>query len=335
LVAYIDLSYEAKDEIRSSQEISSEKAWVASNLKKEDWLIPINEEALFEIKLMIQHMQSYPLPILLRRPDQFNIPRLREIYKKCKNILDNGVGFSVIDKLPIDEFEVDVIIEVYWILGQLIGPNVAQKWDGTMIYDVKDTEKKYGYGVRGSATSVELVFHTDNSFGVKVPDYVGLFCKNHAKSGGLSRFCSLYSVHNRMQRKYPKELARLYQPVYFDRQAEHALREPKLSFAPFFSWSHDKLRCRANTALIKKGYEISGKKMDLSLVHAIEAIDEVTSSPDLWVEAPLSRGEVQYLSNHDLGHYRSDFKDFKDLNKKRHLYRLWHRSEGSISYDGQ
>ena len=334
MVPFIDLSYEAHDGIRSSQGISSKKAWVASNLKEDDWLIPINEEALIEIKFMIRHMQNHPLPILLRRRDHFNIPRLKEIYKKCKDILDNGIGFAVIDKLPIDEYDVDGIIEVYWILGQLIGPNVAQKWDGTMIYDVKDTQKTYGYGVRGSATSVELFFHTDNSFGVKVPDYVGLFCKHHAKTGGLSRFCSLYSVHNRMERKYPKELARLYQPVYFDRQAEHALTEPKISFAPFFSWSHDKLRCRANTALIKKGYEISGKKMDLFLVDAIEAIDEVTSSSDLWVEAPLSRGEGQYLSNHELGHYRSDFKAFKDLNKKRHLYRLWHRSERIVSYDG-
>ena len=131
-----------------------------------------------------------------------------------------------------------------------------------------------------------------------------------------------------------EELERLYQPVIFDRQAEHGQGEPKLSFAPFFSWSMGKLRCRANTALIKKGYEIYDKKMDQSLVDAIKAIDEVTSNPDLWVEAPLLQGEVQYLSNHELGHYRSNFKDFRDPNKKRHFYRLWHRNEGDIAYDG-
>ena len=32
-----------------------------------------------------------------------------------------------------------------------MGQNVAQKWDGTMVYDVTDTGKKFGYGVRGSA----------------------------------------------------------------------------------------------------------------------------------------------------------------------------------------
>ena len=332
--AYIDLTHEVIDVPRSTLKITEKRAWLASDLKTEDWVLSVDEAAKSEIRKMIEEMRRHPLPMLLRKPDQFNIPRLKEIYKKCKSILDTGTGFAVIDKLPIDEYDSDKIIEVYWTLGQLIGPNVAQKWDGTMVYDVKDTKLTYGYGVRGSATSVELVFHTDNAFGVSVPDYVGLLCKHHAKSGGLSRFCSLYSVHNRMEEKYPKELARLYKPVYFDRQAEHASSAPKLSFAPFFSWTNDKLRCRANTALIRNGYEILGRRMDQSLVTAIEAIDEVTSSPDLWVEAPLVRGQIQYLSNHELGHYRSDFRDYRDLSKKRHLYRLWHRNKGGVVYDG-
>ena len=198
------------------------------------------------------------------------------------------------------------MVNVYWTLGHLMGPNVAQKWDGTMIYNVTDTGKKYGYGVRGSATNVELVFHTDNAFGISVPDYVGLMCKYPAKQGGLSRFCSLYTVHSRMENKYPDELRRLYQPVYFDRQAEHAIGEAKTSFAPMFSWKNGKLRCRANSSLIRKGYQVGKIADGHSLRNALEAIDEVTSSEDLWIEAPLSRGEIQYLNNHEL-HYRSDF----------------------------
>ena len=80
------------------------------------------------------------------------------------------------------------MLDIYWVLGQLMGQNVAQKWNGTMIYDVTDTGKKFSYGVRGSATKVELMFHTDNAFGINVPDYVGLLCKHPAKSRGLSRF---------------------------------------------------------------------------------------------------------------------------------------------------
>jgi len=122
--------------------------------------------------------------------------------------------------------------------------------------------------------------------------------------------------------------------MLFDRQAEHAPGTAKTCWAPFFSWKGSKLRCRANTSLVRKGYEVAEQWMDDALTAALAAIDEVSAAEDLWVEAPLERGQVQYLNNHELGHYRSDFTDSDDPKKKRHLYRLWHREEGGITYDG-
>ena len=205
----IDLSFEAIDDINN---IPSTKGmgWVASELKRENWTVALNTSAIEEIASIVKQTASKPLPTLLLKPEQFEIPELTTAYGKAKSICDNGVGFAVIDKLPLDDFQIEEMVNVYWTLGNLMGPNVAQKWDGTMIYDVTDTGKKYGYGVRGSATNVELVFHTDNAFDISVPDYVGLMCKYPAKQGGLSRFCSLYTVHWRMENKYPKEFASFF-----------------------------------------------------------------------------------------------------------------------------
>ena len=310
------------------------RGWLASNLKRDDWTVKLSDSAFKEIATMADEMRSKPLPTLLRNPQQFEIPGLSAAYRKAKHICDNGLGFAVIDKFPLDKFDIDQMVDIYWTLGQLMGQNVAQKWDGTMIYDVTDTGKKFGYGVRGSATNVELVFHTDNAFGVTVPDYVGLLCKYPAKEGGLSRFCSLYTVHERMEAKFPKELKRLYQPVHFDRQAEHKPGAEKTSFAPMFTWQDGKLRCRANSSLVRKGYQVGGFEMDSLLKNALDSIDEVTASSDLWIEAPLSRGDVQYLNNHELGHFRTDFIDYDEPSKKRHLFRLWHRVSGGLNYDG-
>ena len=329
----LDLSYEMT--IRSSAFPASEgRGWLAQDIKPSDWTVNLDEVAAAEIRSMIDLMHDQPLPTILRRPDQFAIPHLTSAYHQLKSICSQGIGFAVLDRLAIDEFNIDDIVAVYWTLGHLIGRNVAQKWDGTMIYDVTDTGKKFGYGVRGSATNVELGFHTDNAFGVRVPDYVGLLCKYPADSGGVSRFCSLYTVHARMEARFPTELRRLYAPMLFDRQAEHAPGAAKTSFAPFFSWKQEKLRCRANSSLVRKGYEVAQEQMDPALVDALAAIDEVSSAEDLWVEAPLERGQVQYLNNHELGHYRSDFKDGANPSRRRHLYRLWHRETGAISYDG-
>jgi alpha-ketoglutarate-dependent taurine dioxygenase len=254
---------------------------------------------------------------------------------KMKNILDNGVGFALLDRLPMDSYPIETLLEVYWLLGQCIGSPVAQKWNGQMIYDVSDTGAEYAYGTRGSHTSVELNFHTDNAFAQMPPDYVGLFCRRPAKTGGVSRFCSLYSVHQRMLEQYPEELARLYQPVFFDRQKEHHEGAEKVCLAPYFSWRNGRMFARANASLIRKGYEVAGQQMDALLASSLDAIDEVCAAEDLWFGAPLQRGQVQYLNNHEVGHYRSAFEDHDDSQYKRHLYRLWHRETGDSSYDGR
>lgn len=331
---FIDLTHEVSVMQFQKHESLSAKAWIASDISELEWVVPIDKRALQEIDRMIKSINAYSVTMFLRTPDEFHIPHLRSIYREIKRRLDKGNGFAVIDCLPIEEYPIGDIISVFWVLGQLLGPNVAQKWDGTMIYDVMDTKQTFGYGVRGSATNVELVFHNDNAFGVRVPDHVGLLCEHPAKEGGLSRFCSLYSVHQRLLENYPILLKRLYQPMLFDRQAEHAPGAPRVALAPFFSMHKNSLNCRANSSLVRKGYQISKKKMDETLMRALHAIDEITMAPDLWVEAPLKRGQVQYLNNRELGHYRSQFVDHEDPVKKRHLYRLWHRSEGNSSYDG-
>ena len=93
------------------------------------------------------------------------------------------------------------------------------------------------------------------------------------------------------------------------------------------------MRCYANSSLVRNGYQIHGSKMDARLVDASLAVDDVTSSADLWTEAPLEYGQIQYLNNHRLGHNRSEFEDGNDPATKSHLYRLLHRSESRINCD--
>ncbi len=317
-----------------SEFVADERVWLADDIGPDDWAVRLDDNALEEIREMIGQLAAAPLPMLLLTPELFNIPQLRDVYARAKNILDQGCGFCVVDGLPMDDYAIDDMVSCFWVLGQMIGRTVAQKWDGTMVYDVSDTKQSYHtQGVRGSYTNVELVFHTDNAFGLSVPDYVGLLCRYPAVEGGLSRFCNLYSLHNRLLEQHPEALRRLYQPMLFDRQAEHAPGAPETSRAPFFRWANGKLSARANTSLVRKGYEVAGVPMDAELVSALDRLDEVSTSKDLWIEAPIKRGQMQYLNNHELGHYRSTFKDHDDPSKKRHLYRTWHRQVGRRTYD--
>lgn len=331
-MAALDLTREVT--VFTGQPIAEDSAWLARDISEADWLISLNAAALEEIRAMAAKIEQQPLPTVLRRIEEFECPELLAAADRARQILDSGCGFTVLDRLPMDEFDIDTMLAVFWVIGEKLGTQVAQKWDGTMLYDVTDTGKKYGYGVRGSATNVELVFHVDNAFGPVVPDYVGLLCKYPAIEGGVSRFCSLYTLHNRLLEDVPHLLERLYQPMFFDRQAEHADGAPKTSWGPFFGWDGERIRSRANVQLVRKGYQVAGQEMDDELAEALEAVERISRSGDLWYEAPIERGQMQYLNNQTLGHYRSEFQDNPDPALKRHLFRTWHRSTGPRTYEG-
>jgi len=329
--AYLDLS--RGDAVAMlDHEITDRRAWTRDTVQASDWTLPLPAAALDEILAMSEALARQPLPVLLLSPDQFALPACRETMARVKAVLRDGIGVALIDRLPLDRLTVEQATAAHWVLGQLIAPTVAQKWDGTMIYDVTDTGRQYGYGVRASWTNVELSFHTDNAFAAAPPDYVGLLCLMPAREGGISRFCSLYTVHNEMRRRYPRLLPRLYRPFYYDRQAEHSPADPKVSWTPCFAWRDGKLRARFSPSLVRRGHDLMASPLDPEGQEAIEALGEILRDEQLWMEFTIERGQIQYLNNWEFAHYRSEFKD--DEARKRHLIRLWLREHGRRSYDG-
>ena len=314
--------------------IHDHRAWLGSDLRPEDWKVVVPDEAVDEIRELTAHIQRNPLPTLLRTPADFPIRATEQVMKHARSLLDAGCGFTLLSALPVDDHSTEHIVAVFWILGQLIGRPVAQKFDGTMIYEVTDTGQEYSYGVRGSHTNVELNFHNDNAFGIALPRYVGLLCQRPAMSGGISRLCSIYTLHNRLLDNSPDLLARLYQPIHYDRQAEHPPGDSKTVRLAFFDWNGAELKCRANVSLIRKGFEIKGEQPDGALAEALDAVERTLADPALWVQMELGPGDLQYLNNTTVTHYRSTYQDHPDPKHRRHLYRTWHRDTGERTYNG-
>ena len=243
-------------------------------------------------------------------------------------------GIGTVDRLPVDDLGIDMAKSIYWILGQMIGRPVAQRWDGTMIFDVADLDRGEGVGIRDSTTNAELLYHTDNGFNVTLPDTVSLLCVRQERTGGISRFASIYSLHNRLLERYPDHLKRLYAPVLFDRKGEHASGEPKVLRAPVFQWDGDRLTIRPNAVYVRQGYELAEIDMDEALVDALDALAEIAGDTDLWVEMRMERGQLQYLANRQVVHYRSAFTDYDEPERKRRMTRIWYRDAGRPTYNG-
>ncbi len=307
-------------------------AWTAATTTERDWRVPVGAACREEMLGFANFIRRHPLPLLLRRPEHWAMPRTHALIQEVRSRLEMGVGHAVIDRLPLEEMEEAEATALYWVLTSMLGRPVPQKWDGTMVYSVTDTGAAYEYGVRASVTNIGITFHSDNIFSDLVPKYVGLLCVRPALSGGKSRLLSYHSLYNTLLREYPEHLSRLYRPFPFDRQGEHAPEAPRVGRYPVFAYN-GQLQVRSYPTLIRRGYLFSGEPIDSQSEAALAALEEASARPELWCEYRLERGQVQFVNNLVLGHARTVFEDAPELERKRLLVRLWIRDEGPVFFD--
>jgi alpha-ketoglutarate-dependent taurine dioxygenase len=315
--------------------VAGPSAWMGADLRPEDWRIELDVACLDEIRRTIDALRAYPLPTIVLAPQDFDLPACRRAMAKARAILASGVRFAIVDRLPLDEISASEATAVYWLLSSMVARPVAQKLDGTLIYDVLDTGQQAlpGSGVRPDKTNIEIRFHNDNAYNQTPPDYVGLLCLNRAMSGGHSRVISFHTAHNEMVIRYPEHLERLYEPFWFDRQREFHSGESPIFAAPVFE-NDGELKARFSVHQINSGYAMRGEPVDLAGEASLDALLEIFEDPALSVDFDLEPGQIQFVHNRALGHSRTAFVDYAEPARKRHLVRLWLRDRGRRAYPG-
>ena len=201
-----------------SEPLSGPLVWQARDLNESDWRYVIDDTCLAEIDAAVAELRKAPVPAQNLSADDFDMPACRALMARVKEGLADGCGFALVDRLPIDRLSKDEATTIYWLMSQMVCRPVAQKLDGTLIYDVHDTGQKAlaGSGIRPDKTNIDLTFHNDNSYNNPMPDFVGLLCLRPAKSGGVSRVMSFETAYNALLERNPDVLGRLYAPFVFD-----------------------------------------------------------------------------------------------------------------------
>jgi hypothetical protein len=306
-------------------------AWTNDALPADAGVVSVSPACRDELLTLAALLDANPLPLVALRPIDFDLPECRALMAGVREILRRGYGFVLIDRLPVEAMEPDTAVALYWILGNMIEPAAAQKWDGTMKYDVRDTGKKNtpGSGVRSSITKAGQDYHVDNAFNTP-PDFVALLCLKTAMSGGVSGIVSFQTAHNKLLQREPELLARLYQPFCFDRQKEHAPDDPALfSRYPVFSYDGDLLRVRFFDSIIQNGYKVAGEEIDELGQRALDTLAAVLNEDGVGREFDFEPGQIQIVDNR-----RTAFEDWPGLAQRRHLVRLWFRGAGRPFYHG-
>jgi len=318
------------------QPIAGRQAWTRATLRESDYRVVLSDAAQRELLDAAATLRRQPVPLLALRPDSLDLPACRAAMEEVRAILTRGVRFALLDRLPIEALAPEEAKALYWILSSMLARPVAQKLDGTIVYDVHDTGQQAlpGSGIRPDKTNIDLQFHNDNAYNFLMPEFVGLLCLRPAKDGGLSRVMSFATAHNALRERHREVLSRLYEPFWFDRQREFHPGEESTFSAPLFIRDDERLKARLSLHQIRGGYALRGGTMDNETTAAIEAIKDVFADPSLQFQFRLEAGQIQYVANREIGHSRTEFHDFEEVERRRLLIRLWLRNEGAQGYIG-
>jgi hypothetical protein len=311
-----------------TEQIDDARAWTAATLDApSSWHYPLTSDLLAALALSIDELRRHPRAITAVEVGDTPCGRLARALLPVRSALERGRGFAIVDGLPHERYAPNELQAIYWLVGQLLGRPCTQNVQGTVLYDVRDTGQDLAQGARFSVTSYESSFHSDNSFGEALVDYVGLLCLQSARAGGLSQVVTGYAVHNRLRADHAEVLPVLYQPFHVDRRGGVRPGEDSTIQMPVLAWDGRDLSYRYLRYWIHSGHEKAGKPLTREQVRALDILDTVLRERDLAAEFMLRPGQMFFINNRWILHNRTAFEDYPEAERRRHYVRLWLQTE--------
>ena len=290
-------------------------AWKGSELAlNDDWREELTEADLVELDHAIATAKGTGKPMGDLSKEDFPLPGFARKIDRWRREIQSGRGFQVIAGVPVDRWTQPESELFFWCFGQHLGVPGAQNPDADLLGHVRDTGESPDE-VRHYRTRVNINFHCDAA------DVVGLLCLRKAKRGGQSRIVSSISVYNELLRLRPDLVQRLYEPFMMDTKGEGGVQYLPVTPCRF---DDGQLRTFYHTDYFRSARGFRGEPMLSAEDRALlDLYNEIADSANLYLDMDLEPGDVQLLSNHTVLHARTDYDDYPELERKRHLLRLW------------
>jgi hypothetical protein len=242
------------------------------------------------------------------------------VLEQLRSEVLDGHGFILLRGMPIENRPIVESATTYWGVGTYFGSARSQNAKGHLLGHIYDLGGSSAIDptIRSYATAERQNFHIDRC------DVVALLCLRRAKSGGLSAIVSSMTVHNVMAQRRPDLLERLYQSFPVDRRGEVPRGKAPFYEAPVFN-EHDGylsvLYSRLHIGSAQRFPE--ARRLTAEDYEALDMLAELAGDPDLRLDMTFMPGDIQFLHNHTILHARSEYEDWPEVERKRHLLRLW------------
>jgi hypothetical protein len=295
-------------------------AWRGETMRhRSDWIIPLSPAQIGELDRARAAVRARGLDLAAVRREDFPLPTLGPAVAAWAEELAHGRGFVLLRGLPVAHWgDADAAL-VFWGLGQHLGEPGAQNPDGDLLGHVTDMgEEPSRPYVRRYRTSGDIAYHCD------LADVVGLLCLRTARAGGASRIVSSVTVYNELLRRRPDLVARLYEPFCLDTRDEQGTGRPPYVPVPPCRHGSGTLRTFYHSDYFRSAVRHAEVPPFTADEHALlDLYEEIASAPDLYLDMQFEPGDIQLLSNHLVLHARTEYQDFVEPERKRHLLRLW------------
>jgi hypothetical protein len=299
--------------------IGGQAAWVGADMaQRTDWIETFSAAERAEIDAAIAEHKAAGREMGEITPATFRLPTLAPRLTRILGDIQHGRGFALLRGFDVASRPIEDSAIGYLGIGAHLGGFRSQNAKGHLLGHVKDL----GLDIRNTKvryyqTNRELEFHTDSC------DIVGLICLKTAKSGGGSRIVSSVAIHDRLLAESPELWRALFTPMPTDRRGEIPPGMLPWFEIPVFNWHKGELSTIYSGQYIRSAQENFPQARRLTAIEhaALDRLDELAAEMSLEME--FRPGDMQFIHNHQLLHSRTDFEDWPEPERRRHLLRLW------------
>ncbi len=311
--------------VRLLEPITDSAAWSPEDLRGTDaWVYRLSRQEIAEIHDAVAEAEAQGRAIMDVTRDNFCLPLLAPALADIKAELRDGRGMALIRGLPVEGRARAQIATAFWGLGHYMGLAKSQNGRGHLLGHVLDLAGKdpKDPNVRGYMNGSALEFHTDRT------DILSLCCLAPAKSGGAHRIASSATAYNEMLRRRPDLVKELTFDFYRTRNGEIPVGETKPYIRqPVFSIKDGYFTGRSSGTKVMQAQDLPGvPKLTAAQLEANDLYLGLAS--ELSLDLDLRAGDITYLNCHVTLHARTDFEDWPEAHRKRHLLRLWLNTKG-------
>ncbi|HXP06322.1 MAG TPA: TauD/TfdA family dioxygenase [Stellaceae bacterium] len=289
--------------------------------REAEWTYRLSPAELDEIDAAVAAVRARGLDLSDIGHEDFPLPTLGPVLDRLRREVLDGRGFVMMRGMRVEDRPVAESATAYWGVGTYFGRARSQNAKGHLlghVYDLGQGLSATNPHLRSYATAEGQKFHIDRC------DVVALLCLRRAKSGGLSTIVSSMAVHNAMAARRPDLLERLYQPFPTDRRGEVPEGKDPFYEAPVFNPHAGYLSVLYSRLHIGSAQRFpEARRLTPDDIEALDMLGELAADPELRLDIDFQPGDIQFLHNHTILHARSAYEDWPEVERKRHLLRLW------------